>query len=210
MKKTGLKRTREVSLPRMRKSWRPFAQTSISVAVFSALLSGCGDKEEAVIYQKVDDCISDNPDLADQCRAAYEYALQEAQRTGPKYSTQAECTQEFGYNSCVRAPQSDWFMPAMTGFMFARMLNNNRPYYSQPMYQSSYPGSIFYNRWVTADGYDFGSSRYSKTKVRLEKGQMKSKPTVTKTMSRGGFGSTVSAKSSWGSSRSSSSKSWGG
>jgi uncharacterized protein YgiB involved in biofilm formation len=205
-----MKRTKVVSLTRMRKNWRPFAQNSLSVAVFAALLSGCGDNEEAVIYQQVDDCVNDNPDFADQCKAAYEYALEEAARTGPKYATQNECVQEFGQNACVQAPQSSWFMPAMTGYMFARLMSNNRPYYSQPMYHSSYPGSIFYNRWVTSDGMDYGSSRYSKSKVNLDKSQMKSKPTVTKTMSRGGFGSTVSAKSSWSSKRSSSSKSWGG
>ncbi len=218
-----MKKTRSVTLGRMRKSWRPFAQSTLSVAVASAILSGCSDaSEKAVVYQKVEDCISDNPSFAEQCRAAYQYALAEASRTGPKYKNETECSQEFGAGSCVQTSQN-WFMPAMTGFMFARMLNNDRPYYSQPMYSSRYPGSIFYDRWVTADGYDYGSSRYSRSSTRIEKKEMKPKPATTKTISRGGFGSTVSAKSSWGSNKSkssssrsksksyrSSSSSWGG
>ena len=205
-----MKKTKQVSLQRMRKSWRPFAQNSLSVAVVSAMLAGCGDTEDATIYQGVDDCSGDNPDFAEQCKAAYEYALEEAGRTGPKYNTENECSQEFGANACVQAPRSNWFMPAMTGFMFARMMTNNRPYYSQPMYSSRYSGSIFHDRWVSSDGQDYGSSRYKKSTVKVGRDQMKPKPTATKTMSRGGFGSTVSAKSSWGSSKSSSSKSWGG
>lgn len=207
-----MKKTKTVSLQRMRKSWRPFAQNSLSVAVVSAILAGCGDSEEAVVYAGVEDCVSDNPDFAEQCKAAYEYALEEAARTGPKYQTENECIQEFGANACVQAPRSSWFMPAMAGYMFARVMTNNRPYYSQPMYSSRYPGSIFYDRWVTSDGYDYGSSRYKKSTVKVGRDQMKPKPSVTKTISRGGFGSTVSAKSSWGSSKSksSSSKSWGG
>ncbi|MGX9417489.1 DUF1190 family protein [Vibrio sp. RC27] len=204
-----MKKTKHISLDRMRKTWRPFAQNTLSVAVVSAMIAGCGDSEEAVIYQHVDDCISDNPDFAQQCKAAYEYALEEASRTGPKYNTENECIQEFGNNSCVQVNNSSWFMPAMTGFMFARMMNNNRPYYSQPMYYSRYPGSIFYDRWVTSDGYDYGSSKSRRSTIKIGKDQIKPKPTTTRTMSRGGFGSTVSAKSSWSSSKSKS-KSWGG
>ncbi len=203
-----MKKTKSMALDRMRKSWRPFAQNTLSVAVASAILSGCSDPaEKAVVYQKVDDCISDNPRFAEQCRAAYQHALEEASRTGPKYNSENECIQEFGAGACVQAPQSNWFMPAMAGFMFARVMQNNRPYYSQPMYSSRYRGSIFYDRWVTADGYDYGSSRYSRSSVRVDKNQMKPKPATTRTISRGGFGSTVSAKSSWSSSKSSSSSS---
>ncbi len=208
-----MKKTKQVRLDRMRKNWRPFAFNSLSLAIVSSLIAGCGDStEEATIYRQVGDCISDNPEFADQCEAAYQNAVQEAERTAPKYQSEAECVQEFGLDACVRSPNSNWFMPAMTGFMFARMLDGSRPYYSQPMYYSRYPGSIFYDRWVSADGHDYGSSRYRKSTVNVSRDQMKPKATVSRTISRGGFGSTVSAKSSWGSSRSSSStrSSWGG
>jgi len=207
-----MKRSKQVVLASMRKNWRTFSVTPITVAFAGAVLSGCSDNSsDASIYQGLDDCIDDNPNYSSECQAAYQNALEEAERTAPKYQTQNDCVSEFGANACVQSSSNNWFMPAMAGFMFGRMMDNNRGYYSQPMFRSYYPGSIFYDRWTTADGYDYGKSSYKKSKVRVSKDQMKPKPTVNRTISRGGFGSTVSAKSSWSSSKSSSgSKSWGG
>ncbi|PSW22250.1 hypothetical protein C9I98_03020 [Photobacterium sanctipauli] len=205
-----MKRSKQVVLASMRKNWRPLTYTPITAAFASIALSGCSDNDQdAVIYQSLDDCLDDNPSYSEECRSAYQFALQESSRTAPKYNSEYDCEAEFGDNACIQPRGQNWFMPAMAGFMFARMLNNNN-YYSQPMYYSRYPGSIFYDRWTTADGRDYGN-RYKKAKVRVNRDSMKPKPTVSRTISRGGFGSTVSAKSSWGSSRSSSgSKGWGG
>ncbi|MDO6708319.1 DUF1190 family protein [Photobacterium sp. 1_MG-2023] len=205
-----MKRTKEVNLPGMRKQWRSFAVAPVTAAISAGLLAGCSEtKEDARLYHTLNDCKSDNPGYATQCEMAYEDALKEAARTAPKFSTRRDCTEEFGMNSCVEAPNNNWFMPAMAGFMFARLIDNHRGYYSQPMFSSSYPSSRYYGRWMTADGYDYGSYRYKKAKVLIGKEQMKPKPTVTRTISRGGFGSSAAAKSSWSSS-SSSSRSWGG
>ncbi|MCW8328782.1 DUF1190 family protein [Photobacterium sp. SDRW27] len=205
-----MKRSKQVVLASMRKNWQTFSVAPVTVAFAGAMLSGCSDtSSEASIYQSLDDCIDDNPNYSSECQAAYQYALEEAERTAPKYQTQSDCIAEFGVGACVQSQRNNWFMPAMAGFMFGRMMDSNRGYYSQPMFRSYYPGSIFYDRWTTADGYDYGRSSYKKTKVRVSKDQMKPKPAVSRTISRGGFGSTVSAKSSWSKS-SSGSKSWGG
>ncbi|WP_407332863.1 DUF1190 domain-containing protein [Enterovibrio sp. 27052020O] len=199
-----MKRSQQVIKPRMRKSWRP-AVPSVTVAAI-VLVSGCSDNgKEMNIYANVDDCVNDNPGYSSECRAAYQDAVNEAASTAPKYNSQEDCASEFGYENCVRAPQNNWFMPAMAGFMFGRAINN-RPYYQQPMFSSTFPGSPYYGGWVSSDGYSYGKkSKYSK--VYVPKDHLKQKPAVTKTISRGGFGSKVAAKSSW--SRSSS-KSWGG
>ncbi|ELR65945.1 hypothetical protein C942_00571 [Photobacterium marinum] len=203
-----MKRSKKVVLPSMRKNWRTFSVAPISVAFAGAFLTGCSDKHEGTIYHSLNDCIDDNPNYSQECRAAYQFALTEAERTAPKYQREYDCEAEFGNNTCMRT-QNNWFMPAMAGFMFGRLMDSNRGYYSQPMFSSYYRGSIFYDRWITADGYDYGSSRYKKTKVSVSKDHLKPKPTVSRTISRGGFGSSVSAKSSWSKS-SSGSKSWGG
>lgn len=211
-----MKRSKHVVLASMKKNWRPVSIASMSApmtaVLATAVLSGCSDSaDDAVIYQSLNDCVDDNPDSTEQCQAAYQFAIQEASRTAPKYNSRYDCEAEFGSNACVQPQGNNWFMPAMAGFMFARMMDNNHGYYSQPMFRSYYPGSIFYDRWTTADGNDYGRSSYKKTKVRVSKDHMKPKPTVSRTISRGGFGSTVSAKSGWSSSRSSSgSKGWGG
>ena len=191
-----MKRSQDVVRASMRKNWQP-----ITVALTGFALTACGSNEqEAVIYQNLDECTTSNPENSQACESAYEHALQESSRTAPKYRSQNECEAEFGYNACVQPQNSGFFMPMMTGFMFGQMMNNN--YYSQPMYRSTYPGSSFYNRWASADGRDYGRN----ARVRVNRDQMKPKATVNRTISRGGFGSTVSAKSSWGGGN----KSWGG
>ncbi|KMV29801.1 DUF1190 family protein [Photobacterium swingsii] len=205
-----MKRSERVVLASMRKNWRPYMVTPLTAVFAGVALTGCSDNStEAEIYHSLDDCISDNPSYTEQCQSAYQFALQEASRTAPKYQSMNDCVAEFGSNGCMQSPGNNWFMPAMAGFMFARMMDNNRGYYSQPMFRSYYPGSVFYDRWTTADGYDYGRSSYRKTTVRVGKDQMKPKATTSRTISRGGFGSSVSAKSGWSSSKSSS-KSWGG
>ncbi|WP_413113593.1 DUF1190 domain-containing protein [Thaumasiovibrio sp. DFM-14] len=201
-----MKRSKTINADHLRKEWRWFTLAPIAAAV----LTGCGDKEvDGTIYQSVADCVDDNPAQSESCQSAYELALVDAERTAPKYNSLADCQAEFGSNSCMHNPQNNWFMPAMTGFMFARMLNGSQ-YYSQPMYYSTYPGSIYYDRWTTADGYRY--DRVSqRTKVKIPSEDMKTKPTVSRTIKRGGFGSTAKAKSSWSSSKSSSrSSGWGG
>ncbi|KLV09816.1 MULTISPECIES: DUF1190 family protein [Photobacterium] len=205
-----MKRSKNVVLASMRKNWRPASAVPVTVAFASFALSGCSDNgQEATIYETLKDCESDNPSYTQECKAAYQNALDEAARTAPKYNSRYDCESEFGANACVQSQSNNWFMPAMAGFMFGRMMDRDRGYYSQPMFSSYYPGSTFYNRWTTADGYDYGNSRYKKSKVIVSRDHMKPKPTVTRTISRGGFGSTVAAKSSWSSS-SRSSGSWGG
>ncbi len=182
-----------------------FMLAPLTVGVASVMLSGCGDRQDATVYTSIDECTRNNPDLVQQCQAAYEAALEEAKRTGPKYSTQAACEEEFGYNQCNPVQQSSggsFFMPFMAGYMLSNLMN---PGYSQPMYTSYSPYSPYRYRWMTADGYDYGDMR--KRNLKVDQDAFKPKPTVNRTMSRGGFGSTVRAKSSWGSSGKSS---WGG
>ena len=202
-----MKRSRQVITPLMRKSIRPATKTVTAVAAI-VLVSGCSDNaQEMNIYANASDCIDDNPGYSTQCKAAYQDALDDAAKTAPKYNSRTECGNEFGYESCVQAPQNNWFMPAMAGFMFAQAINN-RPYYQQPMFSSTYPGSRYYGGWASSDGYSYGK-KAGQSKVYVPNEQLKKKPAVTKTMSRGGFGSKAAAKSSWSSSKSKS-RSWGG
>ncbi|GAL04317.1 DUF1190 family protein [Photobacterium aphoticum] len=211
-----MKRSKHVVLASMRKNWRPTMMAPFTAILAGAALSGCSDpSQDASIYQGLNDCIGDNPDHAEECRAAYQSALEEAARTSPKYASRADCELEFGINACVQAPSNDWFMPAMAGFMFARLINSDNRYYSQPMFRSTYPTSRYYGYWVTSDGYNYGKSSYKKSKVKIKYDDMKPKPAVNRTIKRGGFGSSVSAKSSWSSNRSYSTSSrsrggWGG
>lgn len=192
------KRSAHINLNRMRKEFLP---KPIAIGIASVFLAACGDKEEAIIYKNAADCASQNPEFAQQCETAYQQALEEAERTGPKYNTRNDCEAEFGSNQCrnVQNQSGSFFMPFMAGYMLSNLLSPN-PYRYQPMFTSYSPYSPFRYRWIGAGGYDYGDLRQTKYRVRPD--AFKPKPAVTKTMQRGGFGSSVRAKSSWGSSKS--------
>lgn len=198
------KRSKSINLSVMRKS---FSVKPLALGVAAIFLSACGDEQKATVFTTVDECTDANPEFAQKCQTAYEDALREAERTGPKYNTQSDCESEFGHNQCrvVQRDSGSFFMPFMAGYMLSNLMSP-RGYYSQPMFTSYSRYSPYRNRWIGADGYDFGD--YRRRNMRVSEKALKPKPTVTKTMSRGGFGSSVRAKSSWGSS--SKKGGWGG
>ena len=202
----AMKRTKHINLNSMRKG---FNVKPLALGVASVILSGCGgEKEDATIYTSLEDCKQDFPDAVERCEAAYQTAVDEAMRTSPRFSSEYDCEYEFGPNQCqyVNNSSGSFFMPFMAGYMVSSLLSPSR-YYSQPLYTSYSYNSPFRSRWVTADGYVFDGD-IRKRKYRVNKSVYKPKPTVNRTMKRGGFGSSVRAKSSWGSS--SRKGGWGG
>jgi len=204
MQSNKTKRSKSINLSSMRKS---FSVKPLALGIAAIFLSACGDKQEATVFTTVDECTNANPEFAEKCKTAYEDAVKEAERTGPKYNSQNDCESEFGNNQCrvVQRDSGSFFMPFMAGYMLSNLMSP-RGYYSQPMFTSYSRNSSYRNRWIGADGYDFGDQR--SRNMRVSEKAMKPKPTVTKTMSRGGFGSSVRAKSSWG--NSSKKGGWGG
>ncbi|MFT4993206.1 MAG: hypothetical protein ACI965_000224 [Paraglaciecola sp.] len=194
------KRSTHINLTRMRKGFSP---KPLAVGIAAIFLSACGEEQkQATVYTSVDDCMKNNPQQSETCQTAYKDALKEAQRTGPKYNSQRDCEAEFGYDQCNQVQQrqgGSFFMPLMAGYMLSNMLSP-RGYYSQPLFSSNSRNSSYRNRWMGADGQDYGDQR--RRSMRVSESALKPKPTVSKTMSRGGFGSSVRAKSSWGSSTS--------
>ncbi|MCC2614922.1 DUF1190 family protein [Aestuariibacter halophilus] len=197
------KRSSTINLAQMRKH---FTVKPLALGVASVMLSACGgDRQDATVYTSVDQCVNDNPEQANICQTAYQEALVEAERTAPKYRSEQDCEYDFGPNQCrvVNNNQGSFFMPFMAGFMLSNLLSPGG-YYHQPMFASYSPYSRYRYRWLTADGYDFGDLR--KRHYKVSKRTFNPKPSVSRTISRGGFGSSVRAKSSWGSGKSS----WGG
>lgn len=205
-----MKRSRRQLLTRMSQRIGKPAGAAIAGSV---LLSACGQSDpDVLVYQSPEDCSNANPEQAEQCQAAYQQALAESADTAPKYNRQHDCEADFGGGNCVpyQYQGNSWFMPAMAGFMFGRMLDRDR-YIHHPVYTSYNPYSPYYGHWTTAGGYRMGKASYGK-RMPVSREALQSKPKVTRTISRGGFGSSAQAKSSWSSSKKSSSRSrgWGG
>ena len=202
-----MKRSQNISLDFMRKAPRKvftkgFAFNSLALGIAVAL-TGCSQTEQVKIVKTVEDCVASTELTFEQCEITYQRALAEAERTGPKYNSANACEAEFGYGQCQRS-SGGFFMPFMAGYMVSSLMNNRQQAFN-PVYRYQGSNSRNRNRIMTADGSVLGKNSngsYTANKSSVSK----RKPTVSRTVSRGGFGSTASAKSNWGSK----SRSWGG
>lgn len=167
--------------------------SAISLAIVGALaMSGCSPSpqaDEPTTYRNVTECVQDGKSQA-TCEKSFADAKAEAEKTAPKFASQAECAAQFG--NCQQSASGGWFMPALMGYMVGNMMSNNggTRYVSQPVY-------------IDRSGRDVTSS-YSNGTYRTTP----SAPTYTQrasaraaaasTGSRGGFGSTARSSSSYG------------
>lgn len=196
-----MKRSQSINLAAMRKQVAHVVRAKpLALAVATATLMACSSSKPATAYQSIDDCVNSQAGTQDECQAAYDNAIAEAQKSGPKYGNVNDCAAEFGAGQCTEYRGSNgqsWFVPAMAGFLLARALDSgNRYNHSAPLYTSHSRGSPFYGQWSAVDGQTYGSVRNRDLKV--SKRAFEPKPAVKTTLSRGGFGSKVAAKSNWG------------
>lgn len=201
-----MKRTRKIDLSAMRKQHDLPKVRLLPVAIAAILaVPGCSDgpQQQAYIFKSTAECKAQMPDAPEVCEQAYAEAQSEAKRTSPRYNSLRNCESEFGQNQCRSYSQggSSWFIPAIAGFMIGN-------YAGRRSYQPVYTGfGNMYGGWYGADGVRYGST--SRSRVQVPERAFKAKPSVTRTISRGGFGSSVVAKS-WSSSSSRGRSSWGG
>lgn len=202
-----MKRTKHIDLALMRKKSvrnKPasIAIKSLAIGVAASSLSACDGGEEVEVVTSILDCVDDTVMSVEQCRTAYQNALEESERIGPKYRSEDVCESEFGNGQCQQNNIGS-FTPIMVGYLFANSLwdDNNRRYGASynPVYRYFRPFSSLHNKLVTADGELIGEDEDGKYKMKRK--SLKRKPSVSKTVSRGGFGSvarTKSSRSSWG------------
>lgn len=163
------------------------------------LLAGCGGAQApgqtALMYEDVQQCISDGQVPPVNCEESYERSLL-AEQNAPRYSTLTECEAEYGESQCRPAQGGgSWFVPMAAGFLIARALDDHGHYYdysggwygaagwySQPIYRLRGESGA----WRTLSGQRFGA------------GAGAGPHTVAETLSRGGFGRTSAARFSWG------------
>lgn len=161
-------------------------------------LSGCEGDRPALVYPTVEACTQAGVLSAEDCRSEHERALANHVQTAPRFSSQADCERDFGPGQCQAAPQGGgFFVPLMMGYMIASMQRDQAPvyrggsYYSQPLYRTRSDGT---SQWRTA-----GNDVVKGTGPTRVKSSASVPQTRAVTMSRSGFGSTSSARGSWGS-----------
>lgn len=208
-----MKRTKNIRHAAFRKGWQARHLTPVALAVTAVfMLAGCEQSDETVsLYQNADDCAKANPDQSGQCKAAYNNALKEAERTAPKYASREDCVAEFGENQCQQAPaqagagitannaeaqhSGGFWMPLMAGYMMGRMMGGGAGFAQQPLFSPKTPASPANGQFVDAAGKNYGSATSGRT-MNVPKTAMAPKPATTSTITRGGFGETVAKQNS--------------
>ncbi|AFC21990.1 hypothetical protein GAP32_529 [Cronobacter phage vB_CsaM_GAP32] len=207
-----MKRTKNINKDRFRKvhSFWKYSALFVAMSAASMFLTGCDEPENVSVYQTIQDCerSAENDAAKQKCALDYQNALAQNKSTAPKYSSQRDCEDEFGVNQCTTTNSTHsslmWF-PLMSGYS-----SSHSNYQSQPLYSSTRYNSPFHGKFVDANGNSFGSFKPSGT-ASVSKSALASKPAVTTTTTRGGFGSTVSSHAAKSSSfHSSGSRSFGG
>ena len=162
------------------------------------------DVQAVKVYASIEQCRKEQP--ADRCDAAFAGAEEEHVRSAPNYSAMGTCEAEYGQGNCVqRRGESggDVFLPAMLGFMVGHALG------SQPSY---YPVYIDRSGYAYSGGEQIGGYRDCRNDSRCSSGGAyvysgggssgarssaiwsgKSVEVQTTTISRGGFGASISS-----------------
>ncbi len=201
-----MKRSSNINIFRMKKSRSTFLLRPLYLGVVASLAACGSNTQEAKVIKNPEQCVEETTLTIQECEVAYKKALEESERVAPKYSNQRECEAEFGYRNCGQQTSSGFFMPLMTGFLLSELLNSGRRHYN-PVYTYRGSRSNYRDRIMTSNGSIL--SRNGRGTFHVSKDTLTKKaPTVKKTISRGGFGSKASAKSSWGGGGSS--RGWGG
>ena len=160
-------------------------------------LTGCGGpKEEVLVYRDADQCSSDGQLSKEICVSDYKTAVNIHQTTAPKYKFYADCFDDFG--STCQWQVSEEYIPTMQGYMLATQAarNSGMAFTVVPLYLSDD------GEYVTGDYEDVGGNGYSSYgRRKIPKYRTARPSTKTRTMGRGGFGKSSSARGGGG---------WGG
>lgn len=204
-----MKRSRKIDLNRMKKRSAKFKLINrwLLMTGGGLALAGCGeDPIETRIYQSLEQCGRDNPGQESLCASAYQKALTATSTFAPKYHSYDDCRAEF--QDCIPAQEQNGqqrFMPSMQAFALA--MDNDEDcddegfvlesscYYTSPLYIGH--GKKTRKGYYNAKGMRYGSVGKTSFMVRTYRDSF-SAPKSTRTLSRGGFGSRVSARSSSG------------
>ena len=176
----------------------------LTFGIVMASIIGCEEekKQEVSIFQNVEDCTNSNLLTKEQCLAAFSGAAAEHEKSAPKYNSRELCEQEYGAGQCQprsNADGSSVFLPLMTGFMAARILDditdrNRDNYYGgsggftpQPLYRSSRDYSTYRT-----------SNNTKVSTVGTKTATVKPSTVSTSVSKSGGFGNQSAARASWG------------
>ena len=167
------------------------------------MLTACEPEEPVSLYKDVTECVASQKLTQDQCQAAFDHAKSEHERVAPRYTSQSDCETDFGAAGCqtINHGAGIQYIPLMAAYALGYYAGRPNYYQSQPLYYSNSGWGGGGGGYLNSGGQQV--SRRTGDAV-VSRSTMEA-PTRAVTMSRSGFGSSASARGSWGGGKSSSS-----
>lgn len=164
---------------------------------------GCDSAPTGTVVHSLAGCANSRDVTAADCEMAYRNALSEHARVAPRFANRSDCDAQFGAcEPMTDEYRSSYWVPPMAGFLvgYAATRRDDIGGGSGGGYLYRYRGSTPLYRERKGDYYNTRGDR-----VATGPGQVRGKadaiysPARAVTVSRSGFGSTASARSSFGS-----------
>lgn len=153
-------------------------------------------------FESVESCIAQSQDTQ-----ACTLAAEQAARALPKFSSVAECEASMGVGNCLPMNQQptyvqqansggNWIMPAMMGYVLGSMNSGrDRTIMTEPVYRNRDNGG----NWTRGSAGAVRNTETRRERVVTQSQNNRSNTATNRSSQRGGFGSTSSARSSYGS-----------
>jgi uncharacterized protein YgiB involved in biofilm formation len=165
-----------------------------AIAAASIALVGCD--EEVLVVSTVEECVAKSTLSEKECQDAYQQAATESKTTAPQYPDKAACEAEFGVGECQGGGEtSPQYYPVMDGFMILADMANSMAGHYNPIFVYRGPEIGLRGHYMTATGVSLGNPGLRS--YRVSTSSIGAQPRATTTTSRGGFGSTAMARSSF-------------
>lgn len=152
------------------------------------LLTACNqDEVREGLYTSVDACVEATNDRQ-SCQEAMQQASSEALASAPRYATREECIAAHGEDQCEQRTQGghSFFGPFMTGFLMSQMMRGGGTA-GAPAFRDT-KGQ--WQRPATPTGGVYRPGALGSTAM----APVTATPNAAPTVSRGGFGSSSSAR----------------
>lgn len=205
-----MKRTKHINHASFRKHWRTMGSPLALTVSAVFILTGCEKSDGNIsLYMNSDNCTHTNPSMRKQYTTTHN-AQKEVVQTTPKYASHADCMAEFGENQCIQVPAqtgmaeesqhngSIW-IPLMTGYMMGYVMSKSG-YTQQPQLNLGTPTSQERGQFIDVNGRNYGLTTRDYSTI-VPKTALETQPTITQTITRGGFGKTVAKQNNLRSSR---------
>jgi uncharacterized protein YgiB involved in biofilm formation len=176
-------------------------QVTSLMATVGFSMSACGSPQSSIpvaaaepvlAYTSLDECRAANDIPDEECVVASTVAGQQADASGPRYATQAECEGQWGPEQCrpLNSGGGSFFGPLATGFIIGQLMNGGGYRGGGPLYRdrngqysNGYGGGYLSRDYRT--GRNITNARDHTPAARQAPTRVQSRTTV---VSRGGFG----------------------